>query len=351
MKKKMTAILLIAAMILPLGALAEDTIQIDGQIKALKTKTIVAPYTGIVGDYSACVGDEAMENDILFALSATPVYADFDGTITGVFAEPGDSAASVQARYKALCYMERTELYTAQCSTSGADSDNEDKIVHVGELVYIKSSNNSDRKGVARITGVEGKNYTLDVISEKDMRLNEQIKVYRDDGYSSDYCIGSGRLSRIDPVPVTAEGYVRSVYVKEGQQVSRGDLLFEIVPDALPNMEGCDGNVKMPDDGVLLSILVQSGEQIAKDTPMATYCESRDMQLVCAVDEEDLERIALGMEVTVTLDAYRNTTMTGTVAKIASASSEEGSGARFDVTIKLPENDLVRIGMNATAEF
>ena len=75
------------------------------------------------------------------------------------------------------------------------------------------------------------------------------------------------------------------------------------------------------------------------------------MQLVCPADEEDLAAIQVGMEVPVTLDAYRDETMTGTVVSIAGASAEGGSSASFDVTIRLPENEHVRIGMNATAEF
>ena len=158
-------------------------------------------------------------------------------------------------------------------------------------------------------------------------------------------------MRRIDPIGVTAEGYVRAVHVQDGQKVKRGDLLFEIVPDALDGLRGSDGSVTMPVDGVVLSVLAQSGEEIAKDQPMATYCEKQDMQLVCPADEEDLARIQVGMEVPVTLDAYRDETMTGTVVSIAGASAEGGSSASFDVTIRLPENEHVRIGMNATAEF
>ena len=137
---------------------------------------------------------------------------------------------------------------------------------------------------------------------------------------------------------------VKAIIIARG-----GDLLFEIVPDALDGLRGSDGSVTMPVDGVVLSVLAQSGEEIAKDQPMATYCEKQDMQLVCPADEEDLAAIQVGMEVPVTLDAYCDETMTGTVVSIAGASAEGGSSASFDVTIRLPENEHVRIGMNATA--
>ena len=221
----------------------------------------------------------------------------------------------------------------------------------MGERVFIRSNSNNSRIGEAIVTSVEGKNYTLEVTMFEDIRINEEINVYRDNRYYSSSRIGEGTVRRVDPIGVTAEGYVRAVHVQDGQKVKRGDLLFEIVPDALDGLRGSDGSVTMPVDGVVLSVQAQSGEEIAKDQPMATYCEKQDMQLVCPADEEDLAAIQVGMEVPVTLDAYRDETMTGTVVSIAGASAEGGSSASFDVTIQLPENEHVRIGMNATAEF
>ena len=219
----------------------------------------------------------------------------------------------------------------------------------MGERVYIRSSSNRDRHGEAVVTSVSGKQYTLEVLSEKDMRLGESIKVYRDEDFVSSSCIGSGDLSRVDPKPVAAEGYVLAVHVQPGQQVSRGDLLFEIVPDRLNGMQGGDGSVSMPEDGVLLSISAQSGQTIAKDAPMATYCPRGQVKLVCAVDEDEIASVEVGDELSVTLDAYDGETLKGTVVRIAGASvSGEGAPA-FDVTLELEESEHVRIGMNATA--
>lgn len=351
MKKAMVALL--AALWVMLGAaVAEESVsevKLEGVIEAAVEKTILAPYSGVVGDFTASPGDVLASGDALFAIRTTPVYADFDGTVTAVFAQPGDSAASVQERYGALAYMEQTSLYTADCSTTGADSDNENRIVHVGERVYIRSSSNRDRHGEAVVTSVSGKQYTLEVLSEKDMRLGESIKVYRDEDFVSSSCIGSGDLSRVDPKSVTAEGYVLAVHVQPGQQVSRGDLLFEIVPDRLNGMRGGDGSVSMPEDGVLLSISAQSGQAIAKDAPMATYCPRGQVKLVCAVDEDEIASVEVGDELSVTLDAYDGETLKGTVVRIAGASvSGEGAPA-FDVTLELEESEHVRIGMNATA--
>lgn len=345
MKKRAFACLL-AALTLLGGTASAQALSLDGEIRAGQTKSILAPYGGIVGDYDAKAGDEAAAGSALFTIGTTKIYADFDGTVRGVFAEPGDSAAYVQERYGALAYVERGTLYAGECTTAGAHNDNENKLIHAGERVYIRSSNDSNRKGEAVVTAVTGSGYSLEVTREGDLRVTEQIKVYRESDFDSDSCIGSGRLSRVNPVAVTAEGHVLAVHVSDGQTVARGDLLFEVVPDALDGRTGGDGSVAMPEDGVLLDVGVQSGASVAKDQVMATYCPAGAMQLVCSADEDILAQLETGMKLTVTLDAYPDRTLEGEVAGISRVANEQGE---FDVTIELEEDDCVSVGMNATA--
>ena len=345
MKKNLSLLLCLLLLAMMPAALAEG-IELDGTIEAGRTLTITAPYTGKVGDFTAQAGDLLAGGDLLFPLSVTTVYAETDGTVTGLFAQPGDRAAAVVDRFGALGYVERDELFSASCTTAGADSDIEDKIVHPGETVYLKSTQNSDRRGVGRVTSVSGSSYTVEVTDEGNLRVNESLKVYRDKEHKTDFCIGSGRTSRIDPVAITAEGYVLAVHVTDGQRVSRGDVLFSIVPDQLHGMQGGEAAALMPQDGVLLSVSAQSGAEAAKDSVLATYCPAGDMQLVCPVDEMDLAGVAVGMRASIALDAYPDEPLTGEVVKIAAAADENGE---YAVTVALDENDQVRIGMSATA--
>lgn len=347
MKKTLIALLCILLGLSAGAALAEAALEIEGVIEPAKTLTIRAPYSGMAGDFELAAGDAFGEGEALFSLSTTKIYADFDGRVTGVFAKAGDSAASVMNRYGALLYMEREEIYTAACSTNGSSSDNENKIVHVGETVYVQSTADSKRDGVGVVTSVTGKDYTVDIRLIDDLKVNDQIKVYRDSDHDNDSCIGSGKVSRIDPVPVTAEGYVLAVHAADGEEVKRGSLLLEIVPDALEDMQGGDGVIRMPQDGVLLSVNVSAGEQIAKDQTLASYCPEGEMKLVCMVDEEDLALIDVGDRMTVTLEALEGETHEATVAKIAAAADENGE---FAVTLTIGKTEGLRIGMSATAE-
>lgn len=56
------------------------------------------------------------------------------------------------------------------------------------------------------------------------------------------------------------------------------------------------------------------------------------MRLVCSVDEQDLSELAVGDVMQVTLDAYEDKPLSGTIVKIASASGDDGTNTSFDVT-------------------
>jgi len=345
MKRFITALVCAALCLACSAAFAQ--LEIEGVIEPAKTLSIIAPYSGRVGDFTAKAGDIYAFGDRLFPLSTEKIYADFDGTVTGVFALPGDSAASVESRYGALMYMERSEIYTAACSTNGSHSDNEDKIVHAGETVFVQSTADSKRDGVGVVTSVSGKEYTVDIYLIDDLRLTDQIKIYRESDHDNDSCIGSGKISRIDPVAVTAQGHVLDVHVKNGDTVERGDLLMEIVPDPLDGRKPCSNVVHMLEDGVLLSVNVAAGEQVAKDQTLATYCPAGEIELVCSVDEEDLAQIAVGDKMTVAFEAMGGAQVEAAVARISAAADEKGE---FTVTLALEKTEGVRIGMTATAE-
>lgn len=343
--KKVSVILLVLCL-MPVLSLSQG-VQIEGTVQPAKRVTLLAPYSGTVNHVDARPGDTLPLGHALLSIDAAKVYADFSGTVTAVFAKPGDSAASVQERYGALCYIERDELYTAACTDSGAASDNEHRIVHAGERLFVRSAQNESRQGEAIVTDVQGKSYTLLVTYAGTLRVGERIRAYRDASCRSDDCVGSGELVRVDPVKVTGEGYVLSASVQQGQRVSRGDLLFELVPEAQQNLRGASTFVALPQEAVILSVAVEDGTRTAKDDVLLTYCPAGEIELVCPTDEDDLADLAVGDEMTVTLDAYPDLPLRANITEIAAAT--EGENGTFAVTLHLEENAPARIGMNATA--
>ena len=122
--KKQIAMIAMMASLVTTTAFAEG-VKIDGSIKSAETKTILAPYSGGGGQLRRDCGRRGEHGRRAFALRTEQIYADFDGTVTAVFAQPGDSAASVEERYGALAYIEQDVLYRAECTTTGGDGDNE----------------------------------------------------------------------------------------------------------------------------------------------------------------------------------------------------------------------------------
>ena len=343
--KKIMGLLTAALLLAVLPAALAEGITLEGTVQAGRTVSITAPYAGMVGDFTAKAGDAVSAGEALFAISTQKVYAEADGTVTGLFARAGDSAQTVQDRYGALCYIEDDVRYKAVCTGSGADGDIEDKVVHAGERVYLKSTQNTGRKGEGTVTAVSAEGYTVEITRMNDLNLNESVKLYRDSDYDADSCIGSGRTAAVPATAVNATGSVLRVCVSDGQHVRRGDLLFEIVPDAQDGLRGGDGTVTMPEDGVLLSVSAQSGAHAAKDAVLATYCPAGAVEVVCSVDEDDLSALRVGARVGVTLDALPGEALDGTVESIAHAMNAEGG---YDVTVSLRDTENVRIGMSAT---
>ena len=343
--KKIMGLLTAALLLAVLPAALAEGVKLEGTVQAGRTVSIAAPYAGMVGDFTVKAGDAVSAGEALFVIATQKVYAEADGTVTGLFARAGDSTQTVQDRYGALCYIEDDVRYKAVCTSAGADGDIEDKVVHAGETVYIKSTQNTSRKGEGRVTAVSAEGYTVEITRMNDLNLNESVKLYRDSDYDADSCVGSGRTAAVPATAVNATGSVLRVCVSDGQHVRRGDLLFEIVPDALDGLCGGDGTVTMPEDGVLLCVSAQSGAQTAKDAVLATYCPAGAVEVVCSVDEDDLSSLRVGARVGVTLDALPGEALDGTVESIAHAMNAEGG---YDVTVSLRDTENVRIGMSAT---
>ena len=346
--KKWMSMLLCALLLAAAPAAMAQSAELDGTIEAAYTVSITAPYSGTVGDFTVKAGDALEAGDALFAISTQKIYAGQSGTVVGLFAEAGDRAETVQARYGALCYLEDDVQYKINATSAGADSDIEDKVVHAGETVYLKSTQNSNREGAGRVTAVSETGYTVEITDMGKINLNESVKIYRDSDHDADSCIGSGKTSAVAATAVNAAGSVLRVCVSDGQKVKRGDLLFEVVPDELEGLEGGSSTVTMPEGGVLLSVNAQSGAQTAQDAVLATYCPADGMKLICLADEDDLAGLKTGARVSVTLEAYPEETLDGEIEKIAAAANEDDE---FEVTIALKGAESLRIGMSATVTF
>jgi len=353
MKKiiRVSACVLALMLVLICAASAKEapTVSMSGRLQPERIRVITAPMTGSVSVCETRTGDKLTAGESLMTIDTVCVYAPCDGTVAGLRVQEGDSIAPIAALYGAAMYIEPTSLYMISASTTNAYESNDNRIIHVGETVYLTSVNNSNRVGKGLIISVSGENYIVEV-TESNIRINETCRISRvEDSEKSSGRIGQGKTQRNNPMPVTAEGSVVRLHVAEGEQVRRGDLLMEIAPDYLNG--AIENEVKAEYDCIVLAVMASEGSVVQKGQPIAQVFEAETLQAVVLISEDDLPNVNVGDEVDVMLDldpdeySYR-----GTIEHISYVPAESVMGTMYEVTVSFRNDDFVRMGMSITVE-
>ncbi|MEA4997959.1 MAG: HlyD family efflux transporter periplasmic adaptor subunit [Candidatus Limiplasma sp.] len=356
MKKLISMMLAACLMLVATAALAEPvdlTAGYSGKIAYTKIATLTAPFGGMLEDYDLRVGDAVKAGDVLFTLRTTKVYAPIDGTVRGLMAQAGDAAATVQARYDALVYLEPSGRFILNASTANAyknsSNDNVNRYLNPGETVYLRSSDDNARTGVGRITAVTGRNFTVEVL-ESNLIMEDTVSVYRDQAYSTEHRLASyAKVQKAALTAITAEGSILRVAVSEGQPVKRGDLLFETVDGALDGLAEAQSTVVAPVDGVLVSLPQAAGNAVQQDAVLATLYAAENLMVTLDVNESDLDTIQVGTEVNVTLDAWPEMQpLRGSVTAMSAVNNGDTNDAVYTAYVALESVQNLRTGMNVS---
>ncbi|MBR4711699.1 MAG: HlyD family efflux transporter periplasmic adaptor subunit [Clostridia bacterium] len=343
--KKLTTLTLAVLLALTLlsGALA-DTLTLNGTVTAAGAATVYAPIGGTVESVCVQPGQRVGEDDVLYTMRTAKVYAQESGTVTGIFGEPGDSAAAVAERYGAVLWLEGEARYTVSASTANAYNSTETKMIHVGEKLYLQCRSNNKRTGEGTVTAVEGTNYTVRV-TEGDFIPGDSVDLFRDAAFSSDRRVGRGNVSRVNPTPVTAGGAIVAFAVADGQQVRRGDLLLETLDGAFEGLYMSGTAVTAGASGVVGSIGVSQGSAVQDGAAVAVIWPTDTMRVQASVPEDSRGLVKIGDPVRIELEADESKTYSGTVTMV-SWIAEEGDGeASYRVLIDFTPDADVTFGM------
>ena len=114
----------------------------------------------------------------------------------------------------------------------------------------------------------------------------------------------TGDIAGEDAVMVYSHvpGKVEVINVREGQRVVRGQVLFKINRDVV-GMEYLPAPVESPITGYVGKITVDRGVSIAPTVPLAQVVNMNNVEAVVHLIEEDMERIRVGMQAEVTVQA------------------------------------------------
>lgn len=306
----------------------------DGIVTAVNYLDVTAPMSGTLNAFDLAAGDTVTAGQELMGFVTTGIYATENATVGAVFVQPGDDASAAVARYGALLGLEPEQSLRIQASTAGAYNDDANRTLHLGETLYFKSNQSSRVEGQGRVVAISGTQYTVDVLTGN-FELNESLTLYRENDYDQKDCVGKGTVVRRDPLSVQGNGRVSAVYVQEGQQVTTGQLLLELVSaDAAP--ERVTPWVTAEQAGVVASVAVTPGQQVWKGQLLCRLYLTDTLEVVAEVDELDLGDLQVGDALPVTLDANPEQIITGTVTEISALGATRQNAAYYTVHVSIP---------------
>jgi len=104
-----------------------------------------------------------------------------------------------------------------------------------------------------------------------------------------------------------------------------------------------------PFDGTVLQTYASVGDKIAATTRILTLANLSELQVVAAIDETTIKRVAAGQSASVTFDALPGTTLNGVVGEIPLQGTLSGGVMTYDVPIRIQgaEDLPLLVGMTA----
>ncbi|HPF87387.1 MAG TPA: HlyD family efflux transporter periplasmic adaptor subunit [Candidatus Limiplasma sp.] len=346
MKRLMS--LLTACLLLVPGLAAAE--QFEGNVVATETELVTSPYGGSVKTVEVRQGQKIEVGDTIATMETTKYYAPEDGTIRGIFAETGDSLSTAEA----LLYIGPTNEYTISCTTNKAYASQETKYVRLGETVYIVSITDDTYSGEGIITSVDQESYTVETTSG-DFYLERNVYIYRDADYDTESRLGRGTVYRKSETAVYGSGSLLKLYVENGEEVTRGQLLFETVSGDMSYTASDDGVITSTVSGVISSLNIAIGDTISEDSVLMTVIPTSSYEIEFLIGEDLLSSVYVGQPASIVFDWSEDLgeVVEGTVTRISYTSEEStdsSSEAQFKGYITFEADDTVKEGMSVTIE-
>ncbi|MDD3334379.1 MAG: HlyD family efflux transporter periplasmic adaptor subunit [Eubacteriales bacterium] len=347
MVKKLLSLLAAALLTFTGSALAEATF--EGTVVAGSSVSVSAPFGGTVSSFGLREGSVVHQGDVIADIATTKIYASSAGTVTGVFAQPGDALEDVATRYGAAMYITPESRYQITADIQYAYNQMENKYVNIGESVYISCTTDSGKHTAqGMVTAVDGTSFTVETTSGE-LMVDETVRIYRSADLSAKSRIGGGDVTRIGDIAVTGSGSLLYLHVKEGETVERGQLLMETVTGSLDGLYASGSQVLSDVDGIVATANVQAGSTVNKGEALITVYPQDSLLMEISISEYELGNVAQGDAVTFTLNYQEGnvTTYHGVVDMISYLSDEDSGEIHYKGYVSFDATDEVRIGMTA----
>ncbi|MFM1652944.1 HlyD family secretion protein [Brevibacillus sp. B_LB10_24] len=128
----------------------------------------------------------------------------------------------------------------------------------------------------------------------------------------------AGDIYRVMP---QISGKLKSLTIKEGEQVLADQIVGNLDPSNLPGYQLEHATLRAPISGRVIKVNAKAGEVVSASQAIALIVDESKLYLKANIEETDLTRIKLGQPVRFTVDAFPNQTFTGEVSEIGHATN------------------------------
>ncbi len=355
MKTPRKALAILLALLCAAPGLALASGSYDGTIVCVTPQVVCAPFGGTVSTVVLKAGEKISTGDAVATVETTKVYAPCDGTVTGLFGQPGDDAKTIADRFGAVLYIAPSMQFTITSTATKAYGSIETMYVHIGETVYMRSSGTYDRnfaQGI--ITAVDGMDFTVETTSGA-LLMDEQVYLFRSPELLNETRVGRGTVSRTPEIVMAGEGSIVAMHVQDGDSVTRGQLLYETVTGILPGLTATGNVLTSSASGIVESVDIAAGDSIAKGDVLITVSPADSLRVALELAEYDLANVHEGdpMLLSFNYDETGETTLPGTVEMISNVATKtedaDSEVVTYTVYIHFTPTDSVRLGMTVTA--
>ena len=340
---------------LAVGAPALAQINFQGTVVSSKTLTVAAPFGGLVDEIDLRKGDPIHVGDAVATLKTTKVFAEMDGTVSGVFAREGDQTEGITERYGGVMYIEPVNRYIVSATTEKAYNSSATKYIHIGEKVYLACTKDGSHVGTAVVTSISELNeagntpYKLEVTSG-DFYMGEDVGIYRDSEHTSNTRIGRGSIQQNTALAVKGSGSVLKMHVQVGDHVERGEVLFETVEGVLDGLYAMDNIIYSPMDGIVASVEAAQGSAVEKGGKLITVYPQDALQIEIKVSELDLNEIHEGDRVSIEFEwdmdsAKQIEGVVSSISRVGEERTEKNMDAEYSAYVDFVPDETVRLDM------
>lgn len=297
------------------------------------------------------------------------ILAPAKGRIVKIYAETGRDVIDVMYDYGSLMVLSLDGLLATDIPNSGSFTNDTAVLVTDGDGNEYSGMVSAIRKDSVTIT-----------VSMDDFTVGEAVSVRDENGnLLQDNCI----LYVLNGLNVTGySGSVDEIKVSVNDTVAAKDVLITLsntdytatYQSLLNKRETLEkqynelvkiantGYLYASNDGIvtgiysnLLNAQTTSGirmgntnDYTVSDTTVCTLIPNSQVNISLTIDELDINHVALGQTVEVTLDAIQGQSFTGTVTGRGSTGTNNGGNTKYTVTVTMDKTEKMLLGMNAS---